>query len=173
LDFNAGSEEIAREGDVANLHDVAPTFPLEVLIGGTSVDQPQCRGSESILLVEDEVFVRTATAEVLRSAGYRVAIASSAAHAFEVQRGSFEFVDLLIADVVMPGLSGHDLAAQFRLLHPRVRVLMMSGYTEQLARSAMPINSSAYLAKPFSTSTLLRRVREVLDGKPSDFGGSA
>jgi DNA-binding response OmpR family regulator len=173
LDFNGGNEESAREGDVTNLPDVASGFPLEVLIGGASVDQSHWRGSERILLVEDEVFVRTAAAEVLQAAGYRVAIASSAAHAFEVQRTSFEFVDLLLTDVVMPGISGHDLAAQFRLLHPQVRVLMMSGYTEQLARSAMPLDSGAYLAKPFSTSTLLRRVREVLDGKLSDSGGLA
>jgi DNA-binding NtrC family response regulator len=173
LTFPDGSNNVAQGNDVTNPPEIASPFPLGVLIDATSVDQLQYRATETILLVEDETFVRKAAAAVLLSAGYRVAIAASAAQALEIQRGSFGFADLLLADVVLPGLSGHELAAQFRMLHPEVRILLMSGYAEQLTRPAASSSRAEFLAKPFSTSTLLRRVREVLDGDSVDFGASA
>jgi two-component system cell cycle sensor histidine kinase/response regulator CckA len=126
-------------------------------------------GPETILLVEDEAFVRKATAEVLESAGYRLMTASSATEALEAYARCFRPVDLLLADVVMPGMNGHDLAAEFESLCPRVRVLLMSGHEEQLARCEQSRYSKKCLAKPFSIDTLLKRVREVLDGDANPF----
>jgi len=117
---------------------------------------------ETILLVEDEAFVRKVTAEVLESAGYRVVIATSAAEALEAYRSCSWPIDLVLADIVMPGISGRELATELKSLCPRARVLLMSGYAEQLARC----ESSPYkncLAKPFSMRSLLSKVREVLD----------
>jgi len=91
---------------------------------------------ETILLVEDEAFVRNATAEVLESAGYRLVIAASAAEALDAYRKCVGRVDLLLADVVMPGMSGSELAAEFERLCPRARVLLMSGRDEQVAGPA-------------------------------------
>jgi CheY-like chemotaxis protein len=82
-------------------------------------------------------------------------------------------VDLLLADVVMPGTSGYELAMEFRFLHPGIRILLMSGYAEQLNQSELPAFREEYRTKPFSIPTLLKRVREPLDGKPFDFGTSA
>jgi CheY-like chemotaxis protein len=122
---------------------------------------------ETILLVEDEAFVRKVTAEVLESAGYRLVIAQSAAEALEAYHGRSAPVDLLLADVVMPGMSGCELATELERFHPRARVLLMSGYTEQLAWCESSPYRKLYLAKPFSTRVLLKRVREVFD-KPVD-----
>jgi len=125
--------------------------------------------SETILLVEDQAFVRQAVAEILESAGYQLVVAGSAAEALCVCGATPKPLDLLLADVVMPGISGRELAAQLEGFYPRTRVLLMSGYAEQLARSDSSLYCEEYLAKPFSVGTLLRRVREVLE-KPASGG---
>jgi two-component system cell cycle sensor histidine kinase/response regulator CckA len=126
-------------------------------------------GLETILLVEDEAFVRKVTAQVLESAGYSLVIAASAAEALQAYRGCSERVDLLLADVVMPGMSGRELASEFERTYPSVRVLLMSGYTDQLARCERPRRGQC-LAKPFSMGMLLLRVREALDTTLFDLG---
>jgi two-component system, cell cycle sensor histidine kinase and response regulator CckA len=122
-------------------------------------------GSETILLVEDEAFVRRVTAEVLEAAGYKLVIAGSGAEALNACRKSSQPFDLLLADVVMPGMSG-ELANEFEGLCPHARVLLMSGYAGQLAGGNCRCIAMQYLAKPFSVSELLRKVREALDANP-------
>jgi CheY-like chemotaxis protein len=119
--------------------------------------------SETILLVEDEPFVRNVTAHVLESAGYRLVVAGSAAEALDAYRRRSGSFDLLLADVVMPGMSGRELATELESSYPQARVLLMSGYAEQLAFGESAPRRRKYLAKPFSVQTLLSRVREVLD----------
>ena len=118
-------------------------------------------GAETILLVEDEAFVREVTCEVLRSAGYRVLTAKNAAEAecvYEQRRGE---VDLLLTDVVLPGETGRALAGRLRRETPELKVLLVTGYAEQMGlREA---KAEECLAKPFSTEALLRRVRQLLD----------
>jgi CheY-like chemotaxis protein len=140
----------------------------EMMPGVVFVDADPCGGPETILLVEDEGFVRNVAAEVLESAGYKLVIARSGAEALDAYRQLPEPVDLLLADVVMPGMSGHDLAAEFESLCPHARVLLMSGYAGQLARCQGSAYGMTYLAKPFSVRTLLQRVREVLGTNPFD-----
>lgn len=112
-----------------------------------------CGGRETILLVEREAFVRKATAEVLASAGYRVVIASSSGEAIEALRKCFWPIHLLLSDVGIPGISSHDLAAEFQCLSPGGQVLWMSVKGEGLN----------CLSKPFSIQTLLKKVRAVLN----------
>jgi len=119
-------------------------------------------GPKTILLVEDEAFVRRLAAEVLESAGYILMIARSAAEALEACRRGSEPVDLLLADVVMPGMSGRELAAEFENFYPSAQVLLMSGYPEQLALCELSACAQKCLAKPFSVGLLLQRVREML-----------
>jgi CheY-like chemotaxis protein len=119
-------------------------------------------GRKTILLVEDEAFVRRVTAEVLDAAGYNLLIACDAGEAFEVVRGYSGNVDLLLADIVMPGMSGRELAVEFGRLYPGVRALLMSGYAEQFAQADRRC-PEAYLAKPFSVGTLLETVRRLLN----------
>jgi two-component system cell cycle sensor histidine kinase/response regulator CckA len=121
--------------------------------------------AKTILLVEDEAFVRRAIAEVLGSAGYGLMIAGSAAEAFAVCHKRFGSIDLLLADVVMPGMSGRELAAEFETRYPSAQVLLMSGYPEQLALCELSTSEKKYLAKPFSIGALLQRVREALNMK--------
>ena len=153
------------EGKTLNSKISVDGVALEALIAGTSVGASHRSTSKTILLVEDEAFVRRATAEALESVGYRVVVAGSASEALESCRDHFESVDLLLADVVMPGMNGRELAAKFEIYCPGAQLLLMSGYPEQLALCELSSPGENYLAKPFSISTLLQRVREVLNKK--------
>lgn len=152
---------------------IIETMPAATIPGAAFVEPAPWGGPETILLVEDEGFVRKVTAAVLESAGYKLVIACSAAEALEAHRRLSTPIDLLLADVVMPGMSGCDLAAEFQSLRPRIRVLLMSGYTVQLAWCHLSPYAKTYLAKPFSVRVLLRKVREVLDANPCDWGALA
>jgi two-component system, cell cycle sensor histidine kinase and response regulator CckA len=152
---------------------IRETWIGEAMPGAAFVEPAPWGGPETILLVEDEGFVRKVTAEVLESAGYRLLVARSGAEALDAYRRLSAPIDLLLADVVMPGMSGRDLAAEFESLRPRIRVLLMSGYAGQLARCHLSPYSKTYLAKPFSVHVLLRKVREVLDANPCDWGALA
>jgi two-component system, cell cycle sensor histidine kinase and response regulator CckA len=120
---------------------------------------------QTVLLVEDEPFVRNAIAEAMQSAGYHVLIASNAMEALEVQRNGIEAIDLLLADVVMPDINGHELARRLLALSPHTEVLLMSGYEEQVIRCEQSLEGIDYLAKPFSIPTLLQRVRGLLSNR--------
>jgi CheY-like chemotaxis protein len=162
-----------HEQETENPPDIAAPVSLEAMIESVSTDPCQCRGKETILLAEDEAFVRQATCEALESAGYKVVIAGSATQALAAHRRCPERVDLLITDLIMPGISGHELANELLVQCPHLRVLLMSGYAEQLALCQLSSCGKKYLAKPFSIPTLLRRVREVLDADPLDWGTPA
>jgi len=144
----------------------------ETITGAAFAEANEWSGPETILLVEDEAFVRNATAEILESAGYRLVIAATASEALAACRHCSWPVDLLLADIVMPGMSGRELAVELEDFYPHARVLLMSGYAEQLAWCGSSACDKHYLAKPFSIPMLLRRVRQVLN-KPADSGERA
>jgi two-component system cell cycle sensor histidine kinase/response regulator CckA len=150
---------------------VAAALIGEAMPGAAFAKAGRWGDSETILLVEDEAFVRKVTAHVLESAGYRLVIAKSAAEALQVYRKRGP-VDLLLTDIVMPGMSGRELAAELERSYPQARILLMSGYVEQLAWCEESAGRRKYLAKPFSVGMLLSRVREVLD-TAADSGGPA
>jgi CheY-like chemotaxis protein len=152
---------------------VGAAIPAETMPGAVFVEADPWGGPETILLVEDEGFVRNVTAEVLESAGYKLVIARSAAEALGAYRQLSKPVDLLLADVVMRGMNGRDLAAEFESLCPRARVLLMSGDAGQLATCEVSPCGQTYLAKPYSVRMLLKKVREVLDANPFDSGALA
>jgi two-component system cell cycle sensor histidine kinase/response regulator CckA len=156
-----------QRSDVEDLNSYASveTSPMPATAFSESDQQGR---PETILLVENEEFVRKAAGEVLQSAGYRMVIAGNAAEALEACRTSRQPVDLLLTDVVMPGMSGCDLALEFEGLYPHGRVLLMSGHAERVARSKLSRDGEMYLAKPFSIARLLKKVREALDKNLSD-----
>lgn len=117
-------------------------------------------GTETILIVEDEAAVRRLVHRILSGAGYTVRVAENHSEALSVVEESAGAVDLLLTDVVMPGLSGPDLADELRGQQPGLKVLYMSGYTEKLSVA----EGAPFIGKPFSTEGLTRKVREVLDG---------
>jgi len=139
-----------------------PSASSESQIGVTFAEDGQRGGHETILLVEDEAFVRKVTAEVLESAGYRLVLARNGAEALQACRQRSQMFDLLLADLVMPGMSGHELELEFRISCPSAGVLLMTGYPEQMARCESSDHDQGYLAKPFSTHTLLAAVHRVL-----------
>ena len=128
---------------------------------------PPARGSETILLVEDDEEVRALARETLEANGYVVLPAASAAEALRLAGGGSRRIHLLVTDVVMPQLSGRGLAERLALDDPGRRVLYISGYTDDaIVRHGVLEEGTAFLQKPFTPETLLRRVREVLDEAP-------
>jgi CheY-like chemotaxis protein len=125
-------------------------------------------GTETILLVEDEPQVRAVAHGILKRYGYHVLEATSVAEADRLCREHSGVIDLLLSDVVMPDLSGPELAARLLLLRPNMRLLCMSGYTEDsVARRAIVATDIAFFQKPITPETLGRKVREVLDAAPA------
>jgi two-component system, cell cycle sensor histidine kinase and response regulator CckA len=122
------------------------------------------RGSETILLVEDEDVVRSVTSRVLMNQGYAVLQASSAQEALRLVQRFEGNIELILSDVVMPDMSGPDLVDRLLLDRPAVKVLYMSGYAEGDKRQPRDNFSHALLQKPFSADSLVLTVRRVLDG---------
>ena len=123
-------------------------------------------GGETILLVEDETEVRTFIARALERRGYRILPASNGDEALAILEARQP--DLLLTDMVMAKTSGHELAARAQSLWPRLKVLFMSGYSQEiLSRYQGPGRAPAFIQKPFSPQGLARKVRDVLDGSPA------
>lgn len=117
----------------------------------------------TVLLVEDEDLIRHLAEQILVEAGYRVLAAANASEAMETAERASERIDLLLTDVVMPGVSGTDLAHRLLRHHPEMRILYMSGYSDSLIfRYGVLQERAAFLRKPFSAEALERRVGELL-----------
>jgi two-component system, cell cycle sensor histidine kinase and response regulator CckA len=124
------------------------------------------RGSETVLLVEDEDQVRDVAGEILRRHGYAVIEARTAAEALVASEGHPGPIQLLLTDVVMPEMGGPDLAGRLVELRPDMKVLCMSGYTDDAAvRHGMADAAFAYLQKPLTVDGLTKKVRDVLDAR--------
>jgi len=122
------------------------------------------RGSETVLVVEDELAVLTLSRRALEAQGYVVLAASDAAAALRVVERHGGTIHLLLTDVVMPGMSGRDLADRLAAQRPGIRVLYMSGYPgDAVVQHGTLPSGSAFLQKPFSPDGLARKVRDVLD----------
>jgi PAS domain S-box-containing protein len=134
----------------------APERPAQVKTALT-------RGTETILLVEDQEAVRTLAAAVLRECGYHVIAAESGEAAIEIVEGHPGQIHLLVSDVVLPGMNGKELSLRLRQLQRTMRVLFISGYTaDVIAHRGVLEAGVAYLAKPFGPEVLAAKVREVL-----------
>jgi two-component system cell cycle sensor histidine kinase/response regulator CckA len=129
---------------------------------------PRHVGSETVLLVEDEAGVRDLARRMLKHAGYRVLDAASGPDAeavFARHRGS---IDLLITDVIMPGMSGPDLFRRLTVDQPGLKVVFISGYaTEAMTRQLKVNRGQPHVQKPFTADQLVSSVRSVLDSRPA------
>jgi two-component system cell cycle sensor histidine kinase/response regulator CckA len=120
-------------------------------------------GTETVLVVEDQENVRHLTIDVLRGYGYQVLDAESGADALRICRNHAGSIHLLLTDVVMPGMTGRELAEKLKLLRPEIKALFMSGYTDNVIVHHGALDPEvAYLQKPFSPVTLAAKVRETL-----------
>jgi PAS domain S-box-containing protein len=143
--------------------------------GGTESDEARDtptelpQGRETVLLAEDEEPVRQMIRIILEMGGYRVLEASGGEEALTLYEQHEGQIDLIMTDVVMPGISGRELAQSLETLHPDIRVLYMSGYTDDaIVRHGLLDQEIAFLQKPFTPDALMRKVREVLDAPPKD-----
>jgi predicted ATPase/signal transduction histidine kinase/CheY-like chemotaxis protein len=122
-------------------------------------------GSETVLLVEDDTHLRGLVADMLERLGYTVIVAANAEAAL-TRSEAVPRIDLLFTDVVMPGLSGPELAERLTLRYPELEVLFTSGYTnDAILRRGVLAGTVTLLPKPFSISVMARKVREILDGR--------
>jgi len=123
-------------------------------------------GSETILLTEDEQDVREIAREFLESGGYKVVEAKDASEAVQLARQHSGAIDLLVTDMVMPGMTGQELAVQLQREYPGLCIVFMSGYSEHAATEMANADPAVrLLSKPFSRGALLRTVREILRSK--------
>jgi two-component system cell cycle sensor histidine kinase/response regulator CckA len=135
------------------------------------------RGSETILIVEDQEEVRKLTSRILEARGYRVLAASSGVDALRLSQELEALrvadpaagrIDLLLTDVIMPGMGGREVALLLGPAHANMKVLFVSGYTdESIVHQGVLEPSIAFLQKPFTVEALAQKVREVLDS-PGD-----
>jgi two-component system cell cycle sensor histidine kinase/response regulator CckA len=134
----------------------------------TSQPGPLPRGNETLLLVEDEDFVRELVREFLLTSGYTVIEASSAEDAMRIiEDEDTPPIDLLVTDVVLPGLNGARLAEHLKARMPRLETLYMSGYPgDSMFRGEVFDPGQSFLAKPFTRHVLTRKVREILNARP-------
>jgi DNA-binding response OmpR family regulator len=121
---------------------------------------------ETILVVEDDEQVRGVTERILRDHGYRVLEAAGGDAALSLAADDPIGIDLLISDVVMPGMNGPDLAARLRELRPSMRVLHMSGYTSGIGGPDRRDELPELIEKPFTAAELVARVRALLSSEP-------
>ena len=121
-------------------------------------------GSETVLAVDDDPIVLDLLQEVLKPLGYKVLFAASGEEALEMAASHQDKIDLLLTDVVLPGIKGQELARQLQHSYPEVNVLFMSGYLcPSMAHGKSEQRFDAFIQKPFSPNALLRKMRKLLD----------
>lgn len=160
-----GYVEISSEvGAGTEVQVYLPPTGEEALALNDQETPPALAGSETILLVEDEDGVRRIASQILGEQGYEVIVASDGAEALQLVREHSARIDLLLTDVVMPGLSGRELIEIAVGIRPEMKFLFMSGYTdEDLLKATLMGHRSALVHKPFTIDTLGAAVREALD----------
>jgi CheY-like chemotaxis protein len=122
------------------------------------------KATETVLLVEDAEMVRNLAKEVLETSGYRVLDAANGRDALLICEQSTEVIHLLLTDVVMPEMSGRELVGRLAPLYPNIRVLYMSGYTEDaIVHHGVLKEGINFIEKPFTPDSLALKVREVLE----------
>jgi signal transduction histidine kinase/CheY-like chemotaxis protein len=156
--------------------DVGTTFKIyfpalhsaEATRRSTPAQGVMTRGSETILLAEDEAAVRVATRTILEQSGYRVIEAANGHLALDTFRKRMHEIDLVMTDMIMPGMNGRELADQLRAMRPDTPLLFTSGYTDDtVLRQSLLEPGSLFIQKPYTPQSLTAKVREALSGTPS------
>jgi two-component system, cell cycle sensor histidine kinase and response regulator CckA len=130
------------------------------------------QGSETVLLVEDEVSLRTFTCTLLRNSGYTVLEAADGDEALALAGQYNRPIHLLLTDMIMPGMNGRAVAEKLASLHPEAKVLFMSGYTGFVSRGLIDPHA-VLVSKPFTREELLRKIQQVLGPRtPAPANGS-
>lgn len=141
----------------------APTRSAELL----EIDK--AKGTETILLVEDDDAVRAVARRALDRFGYHVLSAARGDEALGIARNHDREIDLLLTDIMMPGMNGVEVAAEVARIRPGIQVFFMSGYADQdLVRQGLLEPGTHFLQKPFTPQDLAEQIRRILDRDPAD-----
>jgi CheY-like chemotaxis protein len=144
-----------------------PCVEQAATVSEASVSTPHPAGSETILVVEDRDEVRRLVVSILERCGYCVESASSGEEALDLVDTLHRSVDLLLTDVVMPGMNGRELADRLTAQDPRLKVILMSGYTaDVITPENRPESGVAFIQKPLTADVLIAKVRQSLDSRP-------
>jgi CheY-like chemotaxis protein len=134
----------------------------EVMMAKTAIP----KGTETVLLVEDEDQVRCILTDILQTQGYHVIVASNGMEALKTATETNGTIHLMVTDVVMPQMSGRELAEQVTRIRPDMKILYMSGYTDDaIVRHGLLDEKLNFLQKPFDSAAAARKVRQVLDSQ--------
>ena len=161
LDFRLRSKDgFAVQASIAT----APTFDADGRYDGALVTVSVVESPGTVLLVEDEAVVRELVREILEREGYRVIAAPTPADALDASKSADDSIDLLLTDIVMPGMSGPEVAETIEASRAGLKVLYMSGYTDELASERARLKpGTAFIQKPFRAQELTELVRSLLD----------
>ncbi|HZT05530.1 MAG TPA: response regulator [Chloroflexota bacterium] len=161
---SGGSITVYSEPGVGTTFKIYLPVVDEAPVGMASRIGPLARGSETLLLVEDEPGVRALLKSVVRTSGYQVLEAQTGEEALTLAGAHAGRIDLLMTDLVLPGMTGRELSDQLAAARPGLKVLFLSGYTSDVAVRQGVLNAKMpFLQKPFTAALLSRKVREVLD----------
>jgi two-component system, cell cycle sensor histidine kinase and response regulator CckA len=134
--------------------------PPAPMVAAASEHSSEANGGATILVADDEAALRQAVVQILRTSGYKVLEAETSIEALEIAQKHAGTIDVLLTDIVMPGLRGTELAKRVSKTHPEAQVIYMSGYAEGFQNSQLPENST-FLQKPFRFATLLEQLKLV------------
>jgi CheY-like chemotaxis protein len=158
-------------GSVVGQGTTVEIYLPKLIDSGSKTERPSAMAKpgqprETILLAEDESLVRRVVARILERAGYRVFSAANGQEALAMCDGIEGGIDVLVSDVVMPGIGGKELATRMMAKFPDLKVLFMTGYTDdEILRKGILDQSRALILKPFAPEDFLRCLREILSGE--------
>jgi len=157
-------EAISEVGQGTEMKIYLPqVFNIQADMGSAGKDQKVMRGRETIFVVEDEALVRDAVVRILEKLGYKVFSAGNGPEAMALAEEHSEKIDLLLADVVMPQMSGIELSRKFKIIYPGIKILLVSGYTDDMSVASGLDKSQGFLQKPFTEDILAQKLRDLLD----------
>jgi two-component system, cell cycle sensor histidine kinase and response regulator CckA len=169
---NSGCIHVYSEPEYGTTFKVYfPAVVGQVIPKRNSALKPEVGGTETILLVEDEESVRKMALISLQMHGYKVLTATDGKDALQIMQTYGEPLDLVLTDVIMPNVSGPELARNLQVQFPQVKVLFMSGYTDDaVVRHGLLEADVSFIQKPYTPTELARKVRQILDGNKTGNG---